>query len=169
MRHRQALELMLVGLLALGTAGCGGDDETGPSLDEFGPMSWTVTLNAASMVGPAINSPGTGTATLDWDGTRLSFVLNVQNMVRINGAHIHTPATVTQDAPIVLNLFVPTTSTGPFSGELARGAAVAGSPLFASSNLGTLLGFMRDNRAYIMVHTDAHPDGEIRGQVVRQP
>jgi hypothetical protein len=54
-------------------------------------------------------------------------------------------------------------------GELARVAAVSGSPLIAQDDLATLLGRLRDGRTYLMVHTDANPEGEIRGQVKLPP
>jgi hypothetical protein len=69
----------------------------------------------------------------------------------------------------VLHLFAPRASTGTVDGELARVAAVSGSPLIAQDDLATLLGRLRDGRTYLMVHTDANPEGEIRGQVKLPP
>jgi hypothetical protein len=153
---------------ALGALSCVDGYTTDPELSQFPPMSWTVTLSPRNVVPPVV-SPGSGTATLEWNGTRIRFVINVQNMVGINGAHIHAPASPTENADIVLHLFVPFASTRTVNGELTLGSAAAGSPLIARDDLAAILGHMRDGRAYLMVHTDANMQGEIRGQVVRRP
>lgn len=162
MRRSRPAVAPLLSCLAL--LGCG-SEAAGPDVPA---QSFTVTLSAANVVGANIGLPGTGTATFDWDGTRLNFVLNVQNMNQIIAAHVHGPATTSQNADILLNLFIPATATGTVNGELARGAAVAGSPLFVSGSMASLLNLMIEGRAYVLVHTVANPDGEIRGQVLRQ-
>jgi hypothetical protein len=153
-------------LLAIG-AGCGSDQPpAGPETTTA--ETFTTSLSAAAVVGAAPASSGTGTATFRWDGTRLDYTLHVANMTQIIAAHIHGPATEQQNADIVVNLFIPATATGAVSGELASGAAVAGSHLLVGTTLNAVLTMLRENRAYVLVHTQTNPDGEIRGQVRRQ-
>lgn len=160
-----------VGLRALSglalLVGCG--DGTAAPAEEATIETFTATLSAANMVGPTIDSPGTGGATFTWDGTRLTFVLNVNDMTGVIAAHVHGPAQIDQNAAILLNLFIPTSPTGTVNAELARGAAVEGSPLIESGTLASLLQLMRAGTAYVLVHTQVNPSGEIRGQIARTP
>ena len=166
MRTRTAAAAVaLVGFVS--AAGCG-DGAAAPP-EEATVETFTATLSAANMVGVEIDSPGTGTATFTWDGTRLSFVLNVSGMTGVIAAHVHGPAQVDQNAAILLNLFIPSSPTGAVNGELARGAAVQGSPLIQAGTLASLLELMRAGTAYTLVHTQVNPNGEIRGQIAKRP
>jgi hypothetical protein len=154
-----------VGLLAVLSLSCsGGDRPAGPETPAV--ERFTTTLSAASVVGASITSPGTGTATFEWDGTRLTFVTNVQNMNQVIAAHIHGPASASQNADIVLNIFIPAAATGAINGELARGAVVPGSHLLVGgATLDAVVALLRSGRSYLLVHTSQNPDGEIRGQM----
>jgi hypothetical protein len=148
---------------ALGTA-CGSDSAGGP--EQPTPEQFAATLSAANVVGATISSPGTGSASFVWNGTRLDFTITVQNMTEIIMAHIHGPASAAQNAAIIVDLFIPSNPTGPVDGQLASGAVVAGSHLLVGGvALAEVLGLLRTGQAYVLVHTVTNPDGEIRGQV----
>jgi hypothetical protein len=136
-------------------------DPAGPNVERF-----TTSLSAANVVGANVTSPGTGSATFEWDGTRLTFTTTVQNMNQVIAAHIHGPATSAQNADIVLNIFIPASATGAVNGTLASGAVVAGSHLLVGgATLDAVLSMLRSGQSYLLVHTTANPDGEIRGQM----
>lgn len=164
---RSVPPLALLPFCVLSLACGGSDDPAGPD-GETTSFTATATLAASNVVGAEIDSPGTGTATFAWDGTRLSFVVDVENMNQIIAAHVHGPATADQNADILLDLFVPAAATGAVNGRLTSGAAVTNSHLLVSGSLSSLLDLMRQGRVFVLVHTVQHPDGEIRGQIVRE-
>jgi len=106
---------------------------------------------------PPVESPGTATATVWFDKDTGMVTWDVY-WSGLSGdptaAHFHGPASKYNKAGVQVDLggngFV-----SPF-----RGSA----PLTAEQAEQLLAG-----RWYVNIHTAAHPDGEIRGQVLRQP
>jgi Cu/Zn superoxide dismutase len=114
---------------------------------------------------PESKASGKATFKLSKDGTTLHYKLQVKNIVDANAAHIHL-AKKGSDGPPVAGLFA-SEKKGKFSGVLAEGT------LTDKDLMGTLQGkTMKDlidvfkaDEAYVNVHTNANPDGEIRGQI----
>jgi hypothetical protein len=106
---------------------------------------------------PSVESPGTATATVLFDKDTGTVSWDVY-WTGLSGdptaAHFHGPASKHNKAGVQVDLggngFV-----SPF-----RGTAQ-----LTDEQAGQLL----DGQWYINIHTAAHPDGEIRGQVLRQP
>jgi len=106
---------------------------------------------------PSVESPGTATATVLFDKDTGMVSWDVY-WTGLSGdptaAHFHGPASKHNKAGVQVDLggngFV-----SPF-----RGTAQ-----LTDEQAGQLL----DGQWYINIHTAAHPDGEIRGQVLRQP
>lgn len=147
-------------------AGCGGSDspsDPDPVVDE----EWTASLSNGAVVGANPQTGASGSATLEWNGTRLSWTINVNNMTEINQAHIHGPATPEQNAPVRMWLFRPDQPTGTVNGQLVSGSATsATADMEGGVTLAQVLEWMRSDAAHVMVHTVTFPDGEIRGHVV---
>lgn len=169
MRTRSLLAFLMIAAFAA----CGGDstdpdddDDEDPVEDHTEEMS-APTLNASNIVGYTVTSSATGSATFSYDTTSevLSFTLNVASMDHIIGAHIHAPATASQNANIPLILFAPDAPTGTVNGQLVSGTVTADSPLIISNDLPQILEWMRTGMAFVMVHSSEYPDGEIRGHV----
>ena len=165
MRTRSSLALLSV--LAFVACGDGGtdpdNDDGGDGTEEFG-----ATLSPDNVVGQEIVSSGSGSATfaLDSASGNLSYSITVQNMDGVIAAHIHSPATPTQNANIPLTLFS-SAPTGTITGVLVTGTIVPGSSqLTPGFTLDEVLDDMRTGMAYVLVHSSEYPDGEIRGQVV---
>jgi hypothetical protein len=113
-------------------------------------------LDAVSEV-PSVESPGTATATVlfDKDTGMVSWDVYWSGLSGDpTAAHFHGPASKNNKAGVQVDLggngFV-----SPF-----RGTAQ-----LTDEQAGQLL----DGQWYVNIHTAAHPDGEIRGQVLRQP
>jgi CHRD domain len=106
---------------------------------------------------PPVESPGSATATVWFDKDTATVTWDVY-WSGLSGdptaAHFHGPASKYNKAGVQVDLggngFV-----SPF-----RGTAQ-----LTDEQAGQLL----DGQWYINIHTAAHPDGEIRGQVLRQP
>ena len=113
-------------------------------------MTMKVTLDAAQEV-PPNDSAGKGTAdvTFDTESKRLDWTIEYSGLTGdASAAHFHGPAAKGENADVAVPI------EDPKSG--AKGSATLTDAQAADLTAG---------RYYINVHTAAHPDGEIRGQV----
>ena len=130
--------------LAIGTALA----TASPAMAEM--MTMKVTLDAAQEV-PPNDSAGKGTAdvTFDTETKKLDWTLEYSGLTGdATGAHFHGPAAKGENADVAVPI------EDPKSG--AKGTATLTDAQAADLTAG---------RYYINIHTAAHPDGEIRGQV----
>ena len=123
---------------------------------------------SVSQVVPPIDSKATGSAEFEptTDGTSISYTVNVTDINAVEGAHIHI-GEVGQNGPIVVTLFEPETPTGQQSGLLSKGNITSDKlegPM-AGKQLSDLIDVMKNEGAYVNVHTQQNPDGETRGQI----
>jgi hypothetical protein len=117
-----------------------------------GSVSFRATLNGGKETPPVVsNATGTGTFVLTSNG--LQYDITVKNLSGslITGAHFHM-ADTGLPGPVVMPI--------TFTGTRATGTWTT---LTAEQRTALLEG-----RIYVNVHTAAHPDGEIRGQVTVQ-
>ena len=153
----------IVSALLIGTAmvSCDDDDITG-----VGDPEYTAVMNAANErpVG-ASTATGTGTVEFDDNGTSIDWTMTLNNVTGVTQSHIHAPATVDQNAPVIINLFMPNGATGTLNGVVARGSITDANN--ANVPLSTLRGMLDAGTAYANVHTSQVPAGAIRGQIVR--
>jgi CHRD domain len=121
-------------------------------------ISFKAELNGAGEV-PPVNSRGTATlmATLDTETKTLTWTASHSGLSGAPiGAHFHGPVsyvglTSEQNAPIQVGT----------PGSLASG--FKGSTTITDTQAKDL----RDGRWYFNIHTQAHPDGEVRGPIIR--
>ena len=114
-------------------------------------LNFTATLNAGSEVPPKL-TPGSGTVTasLDTATNILTYTVNYANLTGpATAAHFHGPAASGSNGPVAV----------PLSG-------VSSSPITGTANLtAAQVADLTNGLWYANVHTDANPDGEIRGQL----
>jgi hypothetical protein len=111
---------------------------------------------------PPVDTDASGMSlfALSADTTTLSYRLMVSDIDNITMAHIHlAPPGV--NGPVVHWLYDPTGAQAP-GGVFDPDNPVAGSLTFTSQDIFNLLA----GDYYVNVHTEAHPDGEIRGQIM---
>jgi len=103
---------------------------------------------------------------LSRDGKELSYKLNVKNIENPTAAHIHH-GMKGKSGPPLANLFTGPKKEGKFSGTLSEGTIRASdlSGDLAEKSIKDLEQIIKAGDAYVNVHTDANPDGEIRGQI----
>ncbi|HUA78421.1 MAG TPA: CHRD domain-containing protein [Acetobacteraceae bacterium] len=128
---------------------------TSATLAHSAPVSFSVPLSGAAQV-PPVSTPGTGTADLTYDPTTrlLTWSITFSGLSSpATMAHFHGPAAAGKNAGVQIWIS-------------KRGAAPT-SPMTGSATLtpeqATML---MDDEFYINVHSQDHPAGEIRGQVV---
>ena len=129
---------------------------------------FNASLSGANEV-PANAATGTGVATLSYNDNNTalttddsySFSMSAFGLSGVaTGFHIHAPAPVTGNAPVVVNLnALPFMALNPGGFLLVGGAGVV--PPNAA-----FLGNLQAGLAYVNIHTVAKPGGEIRGQLL---
>ena len=120
-----------------------------PALAEMKKLA--ATLEGAQQV-PPVESQGTGTAeiTYDTETKMLEWTVEYSGLSEAPAAgHFHGPAAAGETADVAV----------PLEGDLA--SPIEGSATLTAEQEAELLA----GRYYINLHTPAHPDGEIRGQV----
>ncbi|MBM4028350.1 MAG: CHRD domain-containing protein [Planctomycetes bacterium] len=134
------------------------------------PTDFAARLTGAP-AGTDIAATGEAVFTLSPNGEILSYRLSVQGLENVTMAHIHIASAPGTDGPPAVWLFPPAppavTLPGPFSGLLGEGNITTArfvGPL-AGRTLADLLTAIRENRAYVNVHTQQFPAGAIRGPV----
>jgi len=116
---------------------------------------------------PPVDTKATGLAKfqVNKDGDEISYKLIVANIENVRFAHIHM-APEGQNGPVVVTLFPGPTTDGRTNGIIAEGSITASDvvgPL--AGDFDALIDRMTIGNAYVNVHTDANPPGEIRGQI----
>lgn len=141
---------------------------------------YSASLSGQSEI-PSVNTQASGEATFDSSAqaaalgsaaaaasssNQMAYEINVQNIDQVTAAHIHM-GNDDENGPIVVTLFDPETPTGEINGELANGTITSQDlegPL-AGMQLSDLVDLFDTGEAYVNVHTQTNPDGEIRGTI----
>jgi hypothetical protein len=151
--------------LAVGVLACSDDDGPGSPATSF-----TATLSGTNEV-PAVTTTATGDATLTINGAQIEYTINVLGIENALVAHIHT-GREGQNGPVRLNLCGtpdPVASPPPpctsGTGVLVTGTSgtTVGDPPITFDEL---VEAIRNDSAYVNVHTTQNQGGEIRGQIV---
>lgn len=133
------------------------------------PENFTAPLDGDQEV-PAVDTDATGVAKFQLRDDGLHFRLNVANIEDVTMAHIHL-AERGQNGGVVVWLYPdsppPELIEGRFQGTLAEGVITADDLVgqLEGEPLSKLMDMIRAGNAYVNVHTEAHPGGEIRGQI----
>ena len=119
------------------------------------PVSFKVPLSGAQSV-PPVDTSGTGTADLTYDPATREVTWNITYgglSSPVTMAHFHGPAKEGQNGPVVIWLTKQGSQpTNPITGSATLTAEQAKQ--------------FETGEWYINVHTQSHPAGEIRGQVI---
>lgn len=106
------------------------------------------------------------------DGTEAAYEVTVENICNVTQAHIHLGAEG-EDGPIVVWLYPeegmePELIEGSFSGTLAEGTITEDEFVgeWEGAGFKDAIATFEEEGAYVNVHTEEHPGGEIRGQIV---
>ncbi|MBN2132691.1 MAG: CHRD domain-containing protein, partial [Sedimentisphaerales bacterium] len=158
-------ELYLLAGTTLGPAG-----DTG-AVFKIAPVPTDITAVLKAVAGTGSTATGLAILKPGPDANMLSYELKVQGIENATQAHIHIATVSGGDGPPAVWLY-PTTLppmvvAGEFIGVLGAGDFTAANfvgPL-AGLTLADLLTAIEENRAYVNVHTEQFPAGEIRGQL----
>jgi hypothetical protein len=143
------------------------------------PLVYSATLSGANE-NPAVVTPGTGwtVVTYDPDAHTLRIQIEFSGLIGTTTAsHIHAPALPSGNAGVATQLptfsgFPLGVSAGSYDNTFDLTMASSWNAVFVTNNGGTtdsaeaaLAGYLADGRAYVNVHTNSFPGGEIRGNL----
>ncbi len=128
---------------------------TSVTLVHAAPVSFSVPLSGAAQV-PPVSTSGTGTADLTYDPTTRVLTWSVTFSGLSSAAtmaHFHGPAAAGKNAGVQI--------------WISKKGAAPTSPITGNATLTPAQATMlMDDDLYVNVHSQDHPGGEIRGQVI---
>lgn len=132
-----------------------------------GREAFQATLSSGDEV-PARPTAANGTAQIYIDGDLISYAIEVDDITSITAAHIHTAAPGV-NGPIRLFLYPPVSGT-PVPQITTTDKRILIEATVPASNVNgitfeELKNAMRNNGAYVNVHTTQFPSGEMRGTI----
>lgn len=128
-------------------------------------QKFTATLGGDQEV-PPVTTSAKGWAWVNPMEESVWFKVNVTELDKITAAHIHN-AKSGGNGDVVATLFKSDSPTGPKDGILAEGNFTATDlegPMKGKA-LSDLVTAMKNGETYVNVHTEANPNGEIRGHL----
>ena len=161
-------------LSVTGAAIVGGTMATGSAAaDEHDHVrSYSANLTGDEQV-PPVETDASGHATFEAneDETAVEYEVHVESICNVTQAHVHL-GEEGENGPVVVWLYPeegaePELIEGRFDGTLAEGTITEDDlvgPLEGAS-FEEAAEMLKDEGAYVNVHTEQHPDGEIRGQI----
>ena len=129
--------------------------------------TYKAALSGKAVVAP-ITTTAKGTAEFEttMDGKELQYKLTVDDIENVTATHIHL-GKKGKNGPPVAGLFAGPKKEGKFSGTLGEGTITDTDLVgpMAGKTIKDLIKTLRSGELYVNVHTDKHPDGELRGQI----
>jgi CHRD domain-containing protein len=160
-------------------------DTSATATTSINPSSASGQQFSAKMTGdgevPPVDTDATGTIRLSvapQQTDALNYDLTITNLNgAVTGAHIHMGVRG-NNGPIIANLNTPGASAASASSSAGEGSTMTSNSVggtitsldlkgpLAGKQISDLVRLIEDGRAYTNVHTEQHPNGEIRGQLV---
>lgn len=136
---------------------------------------WTAKLSTGAELHDVVGSRafGSGAFASAVDGSKINFSVTVVNLSGApSAAHIHGPASTSENAPVMITLCGPAPSalaTCTFDADtntMSISGTITSQLLFqAGVSAQDFISTLDDGLAYVNVHTALNPAGEVRGQL----
>ena len=127
-------------------------------------QKFTASLSGDQEV-PPNTSTAKGWAWFNPTGDSVGYQVNATGLDKVSMSHIHGGKTGENGDPIAMLQIMQ--SSGPINGTLAQGNITSSDLMgsLAGKSVSDLVSTMQSGEAYVNVHTEANPNGEIRGQI----
>jgi hypothetical protein len=115
---------------------------------------------------PPVDTTATGTAEFNLGTNGIDYQVSVSGISGVTAAHIHS-GNVGENGPVIVTLFKSDTPSNQTNGVLVKGTITAADlegPM-QGKQISDLVSAMSSAGTYVNVHTEANPNGEIRGQI----
>ncbi|HZD10023.1 MAG TPA: CHRD domain-containing protein [Candidatus Binatia bacterium] len=147
-----------------------------PALALANKQIFKARLSSAAELHEVVGASASGAAIFGVRPDGMTFMLNVRGLSGpATGAHIHAPASTSENAPVVISLCgnpapaAVATCTTDADGNLQIQGDINSSLLAQwGVTAAQLLSWFNSDSAYVNVHTALNPAGEARGQIVPQ-
>jgi hypothetical protein len=116
---------------------------------------------------PPVQTSASGMAWFKSMQDSIKFELNITSMQGVTQGHIHS-GKMGENGPIVVTLYKSDPPLPQTAGTLAKGNITANmleGPM-TGKQISDLVTAMSNGSTYVNVHTQQHPNGEIRGQIM---
>lgn len=162
-----SISIILSMTAVVGTLGVIAPVPNQATAQEPGVQEFDAILTSAAEV-PPVQSSASGFAELEVEegSDNMEYGIIAINIDKVTKAHI-LQGSSSEAGPVVATLFNPSTPTGPITEELTAGSITSANlegPL-QGKQLSDLIALMQNGQAYVNVHTEQNPDGEIRGTI----
>ena len=153
-----------------GTSPIGASGDTASTGTQPGPEMFRAVLTGEQEV-PSVLTRASGSVSfhMSQDGQSIIYALTVSQISDVTAAHIHAGGPG-ENGPAVVDLFAGLKS-GEYNGLLAQGRITLDmlEGHLTGTQMSVLVDMLNSGLAYVNVHTQSHPNGEIRGQITRTP
>jgi hypothetical protein len=116
---------------------------------------------------PPVQTNASGMASFKPMQDSIWFNITVTDTQGVTMAHIHS-GKQGENGPPIVPLYKSDTPSGPIVGLLAKGNITADTfqgPM-TGKQISDLITAVQNGETYVNIHTQKHPDGEIRGQIM---
>jgi CHRD domain len=149
------------------TTGSGEDTTTSTSAGTPAAANYTADLGGGNEI-PALTTAASGTLTLTVaaDGSSVDYVLKLNSIISLTVARLHE-GKVGATGATIFTIYGGPTKSGLYTGTIAQGSFTAADlvgPL-KGKTIDDLVAMIKANSLYLNVGTQAHSQGEIRGQL----
>lgn len=115
---------------------------------------------------PPVNTNGTGIALFDLLDNHINFKVNVTMLKNIQSAQIYR-GEFGQNGEIIISLLNSSSPIDVHNGTLVKGQLTAKDLVgsLKGKTINELVQLFNNTKAYLNIHTEQYPNGEIRGQI----
>jgi|SoiMethySBSTD1v2_1073268.scaffolds.fasta_scaffold58658_3 hypothetical protein len=115
---------------------------------------------------PPVNTNGTGIALFDLVDNNINFKVNVTMLKNIQSAQIYR-GEFGQNGEIIISLLNSSSPIDVHNGTLVKGQLTAKDLVgsLKGKTINELVQLFNNTKAYLNIHTEQYPNGEIRGQI----
>lgn len=138
---------------------------TSSALAQLNQQTFTTQMSGGEEV-PSVSTTATGTAEFNLGSGGIDYQASVTGISNVTSVSIHS-GNVGENGPVIVTLYSPKTSADLSNDVHADGTITAADlegPM-QGKEISDLVSAMSSGVTYVNVHTQANPDGEIRGQI----
>jgi hypothetical protein len=128
----------------------------------------------SEMVVPPVTSNATGVAyfQLDMEDNKIDYSFIVMDLDNAKAAHIHIGKEGEKNDTVIVTLYKPFKAPRHLGRILSVDDNITSDILegpLAGKQLSVLVNFMNNRTAYVDIHSQEYPNGELRGQILNRP
>jgi CHRD domain len=132
---------------------------------QLNQQTFTTQMSGGEEV-PSVSTTSTGTAEFNLGSGGIDYQVSVTGVSNVTSVSIHS-GNVGENGPVIVTLFRPNASAD-LANDVQAGGTITSSDLegpMQGKVISDLVSAMSSGVTYVNVHTQANPDGEIRGQI----